>query len=52
VKQRVVAPSTGLDRTMLRSQIDATDRQIDALVYELYRLTNDEIKIVEQTTAQ
>jgi len=27
--------------------IEATDRQIDALVYELYGLTEEEIKIVE-----
>jgi hypothetical protein len=27
----------------------ALDRQIDALVYELYALTPDEIKIVEGT---
>jgi hypothetical protein len=32
---------------MLKRQIDATDRQIDALVYELYALTEEEIKIVE-----
>ena len=30
--------------------IDATDRQIDQLVYELYGLTDDEIKIVEEAT--
>lgn len=28
-------------------QISATDTQIDALVYELYGLTDDEIAIVE-----
>jgi len=28
-------------------QIDATDRQIDRLVYELYGLTESEIQIVE-----
>jgi len=28
-------------------QIVVTDRQIDQLVYELYGLTEDEIKIVE-----
>ena len=28
-------------------QIDATDREIDRLVYELYGLTEEEIKIVE-----
>ena len=31
-------------------QIDATDRQIDQLVYELYGLTDDEIRIVEDAT--
>jgi hypothetical protein len=31
-----------------QTQIAATDRQIDRLVYELYGLTADEIKIVEQ----
>jgi len=30
--------------------IDATDRQIDQLVYELYALTDEEIKIVEEAT--
>jgi len=34
----------------LRRQIDATDRQIDKLVYELYGLTDKEIKIVEGAT--
>ena len=32
---------------MLERQIAATDRQIDNLVYELYGLTEEEIKIVE-----
>jgi hypothetical protein len=27
--------------------MEATDRQIDALVYELYGLTNEEIAVVE-----
>ena len=30
-------------------QIAATDAQIDRLVYDLYGLTDDEIKIVEGT---
>ena len=33
--------------TSLQQQIDATDKQIDALVYELYRLTEEEIGVVE-----
>ena len=34
-------------KTVLKRQIEATDRQIDKLVYELYGLTEEEIKIVE-----
>ncbi len=35
---------------MLQRQIDATDRQIDQLVYELYGLTDNENRIVEEAT--
>ena len=35
------------EQTALQRQIEATDRQIDALVYELYALTGEEIGIVE-----
>ncbi len=35
------------EQTALERQIEATDRQIDALVYELYGLTEEEIRIVE-----
>ena len=31
----------------IKAQIDKTDKEIDAMVYQLYGLTNDEIKIVE-----
>ncbi len=31
----------------IERQIQATDKEIDALVYELYGLSEDEIKIVE-----
>jgi hypothetical protein len=43
---------TPQDQTRLQRQIEATDRQIDALVYELYELTEEEIKIVEGTCRQ
>ena len=33
----------------LKAQIDATDKTIDAMVYELYGLTDEEIKIVEKS---
>jgi hypothetical protein len=35
------------DKTVLQGQIDATDRRIDRLVYDLYGLTEEEIRIVE-----
>jgi hypothetical protein len=38
------------DRASLQAQIDATDREIDRLVYDLYGLTEEEIAIVEQGT--
>ena len=34
-------------KTVLQRRIETTDSQIDRLVYELYELTEDEIKIVE-----
>jgi hypothetical protein len=34
----------------IQRQIDATDKQIDQLVYEVYGLTDKEIKIVEEAT--
>jgi hypothetical protein len=37
---------TAHDRKLIQRQIDATDKQIDQLVYELYGLTDEEIKIV------
>ena len=38
---------TNQEIVALQRQIDATDKQIDQLVYELYGLTKEEIKIVE-----
>jgi hypothetical protein len=35
------------EQTALERRIEAADRQIDALVYELYALTEEEIAIVE-----
>ena len=38
-------------RTAGDRRIEATDRQIDRLVYELYGLTDEEIAIVEESPA-
>jgi type I restriction-modification system DNA methylase subunit len=35
----------------LKTKIDITDKEIDQMVYELYGLTEEEIKIVEEATA-
>ena len=35
------------ERTLISRRIEATDRQIDRLVYELYGLTEEEIELVE-----
>jgi hypothetical protein len=45
--EQLAAAMMPQNQTALRRQIDATDRQIDRLVYELYGLTEAEIKIVE-----
>jgi hypothetical protein len=45
--QRLSAAKTPPEKTSLERQIAATDTQIDRLVYELYGLTEDEIRIVE-----
>jgi predicted type IV restriction endonuclease len=45
--KKLSVAKTPHDRTMLERQIAATDGQIDRLVYELYGLTDEEIKLVE-----
>jgi len=47
LNKRLESAKTAYDKTTLQRQIDATDRQIDRLVYELYDLTDKEIQIVE-----
>jgi hypothetical protein len=37
-----------LESILYHRQIEATDRGIDALVYELYGLTEEEVAIVER----
>ncbi|MCL5107332.1 MAG: N-6 DNA methylase [Chloroflexi bacterium] len=36
------------DKAVLQRQIDALDKRIDATVYELYALTGEEVKLVEE----
>jgi hypothetical protein len=48
--QQLAKTKPGHARTVIERQIEATDRQIDQLVYELYGLTDDEIRLVEEAT--
>ena len=45
--QQLAAAKTPQDTNFLQRQIDATDKQIDQLVYTLYSLTDEEIALVE-----
>jgi hypothetical protein len=45
--KQLAAAKTPDDKTRLPRQIDATDQQIDCLVYELYGLTEEEIRLME-----
>lgn len=45
--QRAAGARTPQEQTALTRQLAATDTQIDRLVYDLYSLTEDEIRIVE-----
>jgi hypothetical protein len=40
------------EKTVIQRQIEATDREIDELVYELYGLTEEERGIVEEATGR
>jgi hypothetical protein len=46
-KQKLAQAKEGREKDFITNQCNALDTQIDNLVYELYGLTNDEIKIVE-----
>ncbi len=48
--KQLATAKTSHEKTALQRQIDATDKQIDQLVYELYDLTEGEIKIVEEAS--
>ena len=50
LKQKEAAEPNQQLKTMISRQIDGTDKAIDKMVYELYGLTEDEIKVVEEVT--
>ena len=40
------------DLTTLQRKIEVTDRQIDQLMYELYELTEEEIRVIEENAGK
>ena len=50
LNQKLAEAKTPQAKNVLQRQIEATDKQIDQLVYKLYDLTDEEIKIVESET--
>lgn len=46
-KENLPRAKTPDEKNRLQRQVDATDREIDKLVYELYELTDEEIKIID-----
>jgi predicted type IV restriction endonuclease len=48
--EELAAARTAHEQRAIQRQIDATDRRIDELVYELYGLSEEEIQIVEEAT--
>ena len=51
LNKQLSATRTAAEKNILQRQIDVTDKQIDMLVYELYGLTDEEIKIVESSSS-
>jgi len=48
LNRRLAAERNPQTKVVLQRQIEATDRQIDGLVYGLYGLTGEEVGIVER----
>jgi len=46
---RTVAATIPADKALYQRQIEATDEEVDALVYELYGLTEEEIAVVQRS---
>jgi hypothetical protein len=47
--KKLASVKTPNEKVVLQRQIDGTDNQIDRLVYELYGLTEEEIKLIENS---
>jgi hypothetical protein len=52
LREYLARAGTDQERRLVQQEIDATDVRIDALVYEVYGLTPEEITIVEESAAR
>jgi hypothetical protein len=52
LQRQLTEATTGHQQTALKRRIDATDAQIDRMVYNLYGLTDDDIRLVEEGTGR
>jgi len=52
LNKHLQAAKAPYEREVLAGMIDATDRQIDRLVYELYGLSEEDVAIVEGSHVQ
>lgn len=51
LNKKLLAVKTEHEKTVIQRQITATDRKIDKLVYKLYDLTEEEIRLIEESVA-
>jgi len=49
LKERIKRAKADAEKLILQRQIELIDNQIDQLVYDLYRFTKDEIKLIEDS---
>jgi type I restriction-modification system DNA methylase subunit len=52
LRKRHSVGKSSTQRAIIKRQIDATDREIDRLVYDLYSLTANEIALIESPTSE
>jgi hypothetical protein len=50
--KQLAAAKSAAQKAVIQRQIDATDAEIDRLVYDLYGLTAEEIALIENSTSE
>ena len=51
LRKQLAAAKSEAQKAIMQRQIDATDAEIDRLVYDLYGLTAEELTLVEEANA-